>query len=110
MWNLLRNFRLPFKQEDSNYTVELYMLIYDVENNLNLRIKTEPVTAGADAGLSRHVPGRKPDIYRCTWLGFCGEIQIIFGKVQLQQKLLEHNFICPLYFSRHFILTEKLMS
>ena len=63
--------------------------VHCAEHNQNLRIKTEPVTAGADATeYIRHSPlllDQKP-VYHCFWfnsarVGFIAEIQIIFGTV-----------------------------
>ena len=47
-----------------------------LKNNLNFRIKTEPVTAGAYASVS---------------ICFYAEIQIIFGTVQLGSCSLQKN-------------------
>ena len=69
-----------------------------LKSNLNLRVKTEPVTCNGIqyvwflSHINLYICAKKPDIYRCIRssrdrLGFYAEIKIIFGTADMQNDM-----------------------
>ena len=76
-----RDLTAPLPPSDS-----MYCRVHCTKHNMNLSIKTEPATAGADATVyirllfTVHITG--PETSSCSKLGtFYAEIQNIFGRV-----------------------------